>query len=78
MSWTEDARDKLRAENAELRATIEHLRAVCRLAVSDGHATPYLTRMIDQAVKANDVLAVNYPAWLIVGEQWDWLMKEEQ
>lgn len=44
---------KLRRENAELRATIEHLRAVCRLAVSDGHATPYLTHMVDQAMKAH-------------------------
>lgn len=44
---------KARRKNTELRATIEHLQGVCRLAVSDGHATPYLTHMIDQAVRSH-------------------------
>jgi hypothetical protein len=42
--------DALRADNAELRATIERLRDVRRSAVAEGHASPYLAHMIDQAL----------------------------
>lgn len=32
--------------HAELLAEVERLRAVCRLAVNEGHATAYLTHLV--------------------------------
>lgn len=33
------------ALHAELLGEVQRLRAVCRLAVAEGHATPYLTHL---------------------------------
>lgn len=34
--------------HADLLAEVERLRAVCRLAVSEGHATAYLTHLVGE------------------------------
>lgn len=42
------------ADTEHVRALAEHMRSLVRLLVSEGHATPYATRLVDQVIEQHE------------------------